>query len=340
MSARHIIGTTAFTIGTLATVAIFVSALLLLGQADPKETVIVMIKGVIGSRGAAAETLLRFTPLVIIALGLAPSLRVGLFNIGAPGQISCGGLIATLVALNVSLPSFLLIPLCACGGAFGGAACALLPAILRVRLKVNEILSTLVFNFLSVLLLEYLLSGPMHGYHANLPQSEPLPDASWLPILIPTTRANIGILLVPIGLLVAYLFDAGRLGYRLKILGASPSLARQANIDRNRVMILTMSVAGAAAGLAGWLQTAGIDHRLYATVADPIGYTGLFAALVGKLDPFGIFAASLLFAALLRGGDALQIGADVSPEIISALIGLIMLVMAVHAARNRHLSRP
>ncbi len=105
-------------------------------------------------------------------------------------------------------------------------------------------------------------------------------------------------------------------------------------------MILTMSVAGAAAGLAGWLQTAGIDHRLYATVADPIGYTGLFAALVGKLDPFGIFAASLLFAALLRGGDALQIGADVSPEIISALIGLIMLVMAVHAARNRHLSRP
>lgn len=322
-------------VAAVLAILVLASVLLWLGGADPLDIVPVMIDGVVGSKSAFAETLLRFTPLLIIALGLAPSLRIGLFNIGAPGQIGLGALFAALIGLHLPLPAMLAIPLGAVAGCFGGAAAAWLPAVLRARLKVNEILSTLVFNFLIALFLEYLLSGPMQGYRANLPQSDPLLQTSWLPILFAGTRAHIGLLLAPISFVVALVFNSGPTGYELEMLGASPSLARQAGISERRLIVGTMCLAGAAAGLAGWLQVAGIDHRLYATVADTVGYTGLFAALVGRLNPVGILAASFLFAALLRGGDSLQIGAGVSPEIISALVGLIMLVMAVRAAAQR-----
>ena len=94
------------------------------------------------------------------------------------------------------------------------------------------------------------------------------------------------------------------------------------------MIVATLCLGGATAGIAGWMQAVGVDHRLYASIADPIGYTGLFAALMGGLTPIGVVVSSFFFAALLRGGDSLQIGADVSPEIIGVLVGLIMLVMA------------
>lgn len=317
---------------TIVAVAIFGSALLLLGQSDPWDALQVMVRGVFASKAAITETLLRFAPLAIVALGLAPSLRLGLFNIGAPGQIGLGALSASLIALYLPGSPYVVLPLCGLAGALGGALAAFVPGILRARLNVNEILSTLVFNFLILLLLQYLLTGPLHGYRANLPQSDPLPVETWLPLLVPGTRAHIGLLLVPVAFLAALAANAGPVGYRMRLLGASASLGRQAGLDQRRYVLVAICTAGAAAGIAGWMQTAGVDHRLYATVAAPMGYTGLFAALVGRLSPIGILASSFVFAALLRGGDSLQIGADVSPEIVDALIGLIMLVMAMGAA--------
>jgi len=337
-SFKALFASAALTVTALVGIAAFGSVLLLLGRSDPLMVLPVMLKGVFGTKSAFAETLLRFTPLVIVALGLAPSLRVGLFNIGAPGQIALGGLFATSVALYLPAPPLVAIPLCAIAAASAGALSAWLPGVLRARLNVNEILSTLVFNFLILLFLQYLLTGPMQGIRANLPQSNPFPENTWLPPLIPGTRANFGFLLVPIAFAAAVIFNSGPVGYRLKLLGASPSLARQGGISERRMIVGTMCLAGAAAGIAGWLQAAGVDHRLYASIADPIGYTGLFAALVGRLNPTGIVASSFLFAALLRGGDSLQIGADVSPEIISALIGVIMLIMAIRSASSRKMT--
>jgi general nucleoside transport system permease protein len=328
-TAKTIVARASYAIAAVAIVILLAVVLLLLGRSDPLVVVSVMTKGVFGSKGAIAETLLRFTPLAIVALGLIPSLQVNLFNIGAPGQIAMGGLFATLIALHVPAPAAVVLPLCASAACAGGALVALLPALLRARLNVNEILSTLVFNFLVLLFLQYLLTGPMQGFRANLPQSDPFPESAWIPIMIEGTRAHFGILVVPVVFVVALVLHAGRFGYRLKLLGASPSLAQQASIDERRTIVGTMCIAGAAAGIAGWLQVAGIDHRLYASIANPVGYTGLFAALVGRLNPVGVIGASFGFAALLRGGDSLQIGAEVSPEIISVLVGLIMLMMAL-----------
>ena len=320
----------------IGVVVILSGVLFLLGRADPILSLGVMFNGAFGSWAGFGETLLRFSPLALVALGLIPSLRIGLFNIGAPGQIAAGGLMSTLVSLNLpNLPAYVVLPLSCLSAAVGGALCAFFPALLRARLSVSEILSTLVFNFITVLFLQYLLTGPMKGYRVNLPESDPFPGNAFLPTFVQGSRANIGILLVFAVLIFMRALDGSPTGYRLRLLGASRSLGRQAGIGEARMIIATLCVGGAAAGVAGWMQAAGVDHRLYASIADPIGYTGLFAALMGGLQSVGVVVSSFFFAALLRGGNSLQIGADVSPEITGVLVGLIMLVMAAMETRFR-----
>src|SRR5262249_15765060 len=157
------------------------------------------------------------------------------------------------------------------GAAVGGALCAFVPALLRARLSVSEILSTLVFNFITVLLLQYLLTGPMKGYRVNLPESDPFPGNAILPTFVQGSRAHVGILLVCAAFVVIRALDSSPIGYRLRLLGASRSLGTQAGISEARMIIATLCIGGAAAGVAGWMQAAGVDHRLYASIADPIG---------------------------------------------------------------------
>jgi general nucleoside transport system permease protein len=318
----------------MAVAIVLAGALLLaIGGADPYESYSQLIDGAFGSSRALGETLIRFAPLAIIAIGLTPSLRAGLFNIGAPGQIAAGALAATMVGLHLdALPTALLLVVAATCAAVAGAAWGLIPALLKARLNVNEILSTLVFNFLAFGLLSYLLTGPLQPETANIAQSDPLPDQAQLPLLLSDTRAHIGVLVALVAVAALAYYQATPAGYRLNLYSHSPSLARQSGASPAKLIVVTMCLGAAAAGLAGWMQVAGVDHRLYATVAAPIGYTALFVALLGGLRPLGILVVSFFFAALLSGGDSLQVGAGVSPEIIDALIGLLLLAAAVHMA--------
>jgi general nucleoside transport system permease protein len=315
----------------LAAVALTVAAsvLLLIVGANPLEVGGALATGAFGGTANFGETLVRMIPIAVIALGLIPSLRIGLFNIGAPGQMDLGALCAALPSLAFpATPAPILLAASLVAAMIGGALPSAICGLLRSRLSVNEILATLVLNMLARLFLEYLLAGPLHGLHANLPQSDPLPAAAWLPTLMAGSRANWGVVAAALLLAITAVLNGTPLGYRLRLYGASPNLGLQAGVKRLQVTVWTMAFAGACAGLAGWIQVAGVDHRLYATVADPVGYTGLFAALLGRLQPFGVVAASLVFAALLRGGEFLQIGAGISPEIISALVGLMLIIIA------------
>jgi simple sugar transport system permease protein len=314
-----------------ATIVAFGALLLALGGAAPYEAYDQLIQGAFGSSRAVGETLIRFAPLAIIAAGLTPSLRAGLFNIGAPGQIGAGAFAATMVGLHLGgLPTPLLLTVAAIAAALVGAIWGLIPAVLRAKLNVNEILSTLVFNFIAFGLLSYLLTGPLQAEMANIAQSDPLPDDSFIPLLISDTRAHLGVLIAVIAILALAYYQRTPAGYRLTLYSDSPSLATQAGASPTGLIVATMCLGSAAAGLAGWMQVAGVDHRLYATVAGPIGYTALFVALLGYLRPAGILITAFFFAALLRGGESLQVGAGVSPEIINALIGLILLAVATH----------
>jgi ABC-type uncharacterized transport system permease subunit len=319
----------------IAVIAALFTLLIVIAGANPGDTFNGIVNGSLGNKQVLGETLLRFAPLALIALALVPSLRAGLFNIGAPGQIAMGALAAGLVGMHLDgLPRPLLIIAGALAGGLTGALWGYIPALLRARLQINEILSTLVFNFLAFGLLSYLLNGPLRGADANIAQSDPLPEKSWLPILLTDTRAHIGILIAVAAAIALWLFARTPAGYRLRLFSAAPRLAVQAGASERRLVMTTMLIGAAAAGLAGWMQVAGVDHVVYGNVANTIGYTGLFVALLGAMNPVGTVLAAFFLAALLQGGDAAQIDAGVSPQVIAALIGLILLAVALLSARR------
>jgi general nucleoside transport system permease protein len=303
---------------------------------DPYLAASVMWKATFGSLRTFGEGLIRATPLLMISVTLLPSLRAGLYNIGAPGQLGAGALATTLVALSLpSASSWIVVPLCAIAAFLAGGATAFVPSLLKAHWRVNEIVSTLAMNFIVVAVLGYLLNGPLQSDFANLPQSPSLPRNSALPLLIPGTRAHVG-LLVALAFVPALLaLDRSLIGYRLRLFSVNPTLAKRASVDPKTYVTWLITFGGAGAGFAGWMQVAAIDHRLYPTVASPIGYAGLFVALLGALHPLGSVVAALLLGALLYGGAALQVGAGVSPEIIQVFLGLILFIYSSRRSATR-----
>jgi general nucleoside transport system permease protein len=271
---------------------------------DPLVAANVMWKSTFGSLRTFGEGLIRATPLLMISATLLPSLRAGLYNIGAPGQLGAGALAATLVALGLpSASSWIVVPLCAIAAFVAGGAAAFVPGLLKAHWRVNEIVSTLAMNFIVVAFLGYLLNGPLQSDFANLPQLLAL--------------------------------DRSLIGYRLRLFSINPTLAKRASVDPKAYITWLITFGGAGAGLAGWMQVAAIDHRLYPTVASPIGYAGLFVALLGALHPLGSVVAAFFLGALLYGGAALQVGAGVSPEIIQVFLGLILFIYASRPGATR-----
>lgn len=288
-----------------------------------------------GSSRNFGETLVRATPLLLVALTLIPSLRAGLYNIGAPGQLAGGALVATWLALHLGgQPQAVSLIVCGVSAAAAGALLAAIPGWLKAQFGVNEIITTLAMNFIMISVIGWLLNGPFKGNYANLPQSDLVPDNSTLPVLIPGTRAHYGILIALAFVPLLWALDRSVVGYRLRVFGANQQLTRQAQISRRRYLIGLMAFGGVGAGLSGWMQVVTIDRQLYPTVADPVGYAGLFVALLGGLTAVGSVIAAFVLGALLHGGDGLQVGANVSPEIVQVVLGLILLAYAIQRGRS------
>lgn len=315
-------------------VLIIIYGLLIMVGSEPALAAYAIWRATFGSLRSFGETLIRAIPLLVVAATLAPSLRAGVYNIGAPGQMDMGALAATVVALALPGASgWFVVPACAVAAAAAGAATGLIPGLLKSRLNINEIVPTLAFNFIAASFLGYLLNGPMQSDFANLPQSRALPASSGLLVILPGTRVHIGLLVSLAAVAILLAIDRSLIGYRLRLFGANVALARRANVNPARYTVWLFLVAGVGAGLAGWMQVTAIDHRLYPTLSAPVGYAGLFVALLGGLRPIGITVASFLLGVLLHGGDALQVGANISPEIINVLLGLVLFAYAATPRR-------
>lgn len=296
---------------------------------DPVSAADVLWRSTFGSLRTFGEGLTRATALLIISITLLPSLRAGLYNIGAPGQLGVGALASTVVALFLPVESsWIVIPACGVAAMIAGASTAAIPGYLKARWQTNEIVTTLAVNFIVLSVLTWLLNGPLQSDFANLPQSAALPDSAELPRLFAGTRAHIGLLLALVFVPILLIIDRSIVGYRLRLFSQNRVLARRAGVSTKSYIIWLMAFGGVGAGLAGWMQVAAIDHRLYPTVASPIGYAGLFVALLGTLHPIGCVIAAYLLGALLYGGAALQVGAGVSPEIIQVFLGVVLFTYA------------
>lgn len=315
--------------------ATVVCAIVLLAiGASPLATYTTIFTGPFQDLFGISEILVRAVPLILVALGIAISFRSGIINIGAEGQIMVGILASTATALAFPhLPKAVLLPMMLLAGVVGGGLWAGIAGILRAKLGVNEILSTVMLNYIAAQFYTYLLRGPMIDpgeleTGSGTPQSLRLPVEAWLSRLVPGTRLHTGLILaLVLAVGVYFLLWRTTWGYRMRAAGAEPKAARYAGIHVERSLVTAMVLAGGFAGLAGAVEVAGVHHRAIENISSGYGFAGIVVALFGALHPAGIVPAAAFFGLLLVGADMTQRSAGVPANMILVLQGVIILAI-------------
>jgi general nucleoside transport system permease protein len=315
-------------------VALVLGALLIrLAGADPLAAYTVMVRGAFGGQRQLTETILQACPLLIIGLGLAVAFRSQVWNIGAEGQYFMGALTGGFLALQFgNWPQPLLVPLVLAGGLAGGALWALIAGLLRTRRGISEIITTLMLNYVAILLMQYLVRGPLRDPAGYLPQSAQFADAARLPVIW-SPRIHLGImialLLVP---LVHLLVWRTPLGFRLRAIGSSPKVAQFAGMNVGAGILAALLMSGALAGLAGVVEVTTLHLRLKGAISGGYGFSAILVALLGRMNPLGILLAAFFFAALTIGAEAMHAVYGLPAALSLALQAIIVLfVLAADA---------
>ena len=320
--------------------------LLLLLDVNPFEAYGSLVRGALGNVSGITQTLTTATPLLLVGIGICIAFRCDMFNMGGEGQIIVGALSATALSLTFSdLPSWILLPLTLLAGALAGLVWGGIPGWLKARMAVNETLSTVMMNQITLQLMTFLLQGPMLDPEqiaagTNIPQSAALPTSVWLVRLVPRTLFHAGaILAVVLAIAVFFFLWRTTIGYRIRAVGKNPHASHYAGISVSRYVILSMALSGMFCGLAGAVEVTGIYHRMIEGLSSGYGFSGIVAALFGKLHPLGVIPASVLFGALLVGADKMQRAMQIPSALVLVLEGLIMLFVVASDLYVRKYSR-
>ena len=326
------------------------AVMLLLLKVNPIAAYAALWQGAFGSSNAFAETLVKATPLLLVALGICISFRGDVINIGGEGQMIVGALLATWVGLTAThLPGWLVITLAMSAGFLGGAIWGGIPGVLKAYFRVNEILSTVMMNAIAVQLMNFLLSGPMIDpsqteLASKIPQTARLLEVFRLPRLVPT-RLHLGALVaVILAILVYVLLWRTTLGYRIRAVGQNPHASRYAGIKVQRYVVLALLLSGAFSGLAGATQVFGVNYRMITDGSSSgftgsAGFNGIVAALFGQLHPVWSIPASILFGALLVGANSMQRVIQVPSALVTALNGLVVVFVVSSAIWRKRRQR-
>jgi simple sugar transport system permease protein len=340
------------------------AVILILLDVNPLEAYQAMFVGAFGSKNGLADTLVKATPLLLVALGIVIAFRASVINIGAEGQLIMGALLTTFlgVQLGEAMPGWIVIIICLVAGTLMGGLWGAIPGYLKARLGVNEILSTIMMNQIAIQIGFFLLRGPMIDpaeieAGTNIPHSARLPKPTDLPrftdmakwfgltesakdleltgftkeiygLLVEPTRLHSGFLIaVGVAILVYIFLWRTTIGYRIRAVGLNPHASRYAGINVPRYIIMSLTLSGAFAGLAGAVEILGLHHRMFEPLAVSAGYgfSGIVAALFGKLHPLGAIPASILFGGLLVGGDKMQRAMQVPQVLVLTILGLVVL---------------
>ncbi len=309
----------------------------LLSGHNPIEAYVALFLGAFGSPYDISETLVIAVPLTLAGLSVAVAFRTGLFNIGAQGQLLVGALAAGWVGSQFAeLPAILLMPMTLVSGILAGAAYGGIAGWLKATRGVNEVITTIMQNYIVVFVMHWLLqNGPMSAPNAlGTPASSPIGAGAILPIivpneLVPLSRLHAGVLLAALAVVVFwFLLWRTSLGYELRAVGLGPRAAAQAGIDPRRRMVLVMAIAGGFAGLAGMIQVSGLFHRVFDGFSAGFGFDAIAVALLGKNSPIGVTLAAILFGAFARGGTIMQSNASISSHLVEVVEAIVLFVIA------------
>ena len=323
-----------------AVLALVLAAIpLLAAGVSPLRAYRVMAEGALGSRFALTEVIARATPLILTGLAAAVAFRARLFNIGAEGQLYAGALAAVAVGSGlVDGPAFLMIPLVCLAGALAGAALMLGPTLMKVKLGADEVVTTLLLNFVVALFVQMMIEGPMKDpMSMGWPQSEPIAESAALPNLIARTRVHAG-LLIALGaaVLAAIMMRQTVLGFRIRAVGHNAHAARFAGMSVTRTTLVVGALSGALAGLAGVGEVAGLKGYLTSDLSPGYGYAGIVVAMLAGLSPLGVIAAALFVAAVFVGADSMSRALNVSSYIANLIVALSLLSVLLAGVLARY----
>jgi general nucleoside transport system permease protein len=308
--------------------------LLWLAGADPIAAYGVMVAGAVGGSRQITETLLKTGPLLLMGLGLLVAFRGRVWNIGGEGQYFMGALAGTVVGLAFQerWPALLLIPAMLLAGALGGALWAGLATLLKIKQGINEIITTLMLNYIAEFTVLYLARVPLKDPESFLPQSAQLVGAARLPTLF-GSRVHIGILLALLLLPLVYLLLwKTPLGFRIRAIGSNQNVARYAGMNVIWGVAFALMFSGALAGLTGAIEVSALHSRLKDGLSGGYGFTAILVALLGRLHPVGVLFAALFFAALSIGAQSMHSIYGIPIALAQVIQGLIVLfVLAADA---------
>jgi simple sugar transport system permease protein len=311
---------------------------------DTGRALAALYAGSIGSTYGIALSLLNATHLLIIGLGIVIAFRCRLFNVGAEGQQIVAAIFATGVGLAMSgMNGILIMVVLMVVAAIAGALYGGLAGILKARWGINEIIVTIMLNWVAVVAVSFVIRGPLKDPTVNWPQSPLIPFNSWLPFLIPGSNLNLSLVFAFAMVAAVYvLLFRTPLGYEIRATGANINAARANGINVSRIMTVSMLLSGALAGLSGGLYILGVIHQLLdvrssgSTPPWSWGYTGIVVALMGRLHPVGVIFSSIFFGALLSGMGAVARELSVPAPLVDLSQGIVIILVLMLEAVVRY----
>jgi simple sugar transport system permease protein len=320
-------------------VALAVSALLIaLAGASPLLALRALAEGAFGSIDGWSEVGVRTCPLLLAGLAITVAFRAGVWNIGAEGQLLIGAAAVAWLGTHVGgLPGWFAIPLVLAAAALGGAIWAGVAALLKTQRAVDEVISTIMLNFIALGVVGYLVHGPLMEAAGAYPQSDAIAAAARLPRLAAGYRVHAGLLLALAAAAGVYvLLFRTVFGYAMRATGLNPVAARLAGFSVARALFGALTISGALAGVAGGVEVSAITFRLYEQFSPGYGFTAIAVALLGRLHPVGVILAAIFFGALDAGSLAMQRSAGVSSVLVSVVQALVIfsLIVLEHSSRR------
>ena len=323
-----------------AFIAILFAAIpLALAGANIFEAYAQMAKGIFGSTFAFTEMLTRATPLIFTGLAATIAFRAKLWNIGAEGQLYLGAMAAVAVGTGlIDAPSFILIPIILFTGALAGAVGMAAPTYLKIRFGADEVVTTLLLNFIIIIFLQMMLEGPLKDpMGMGWPQSEPIVDNGVLPQLIPRMRIHTGLIIALISAGVVHLFLSKSIwGFKIRAVGENASAALHAGINVKRTFMGAAIVSGAIAGLAGVSEVAGLRGYLTTDLSPGFGYTGIVVAMLAGLSPIGVVISAIFIASIFVGADTMSRAIGVSSYLADLVVALSLICVLVGGFISRY----
>jgi simple sugar transport system permease protein len=294
-----------------------------------------LLQGSVLSINGLVSTAVQAAPLILAGLAVGIGFKAGLFNIGASGQFLLGAITAAALGYQLaSMPGFVAIPVALLAAALAGAAWGFIPGALKAWTGAHEVVTTIMLNFIAATLVKYLITGPFGVSGFSFDRTGDVGNAA-LPVLF-GRDGHLGILIAVVVVpVIWWMLWRSTLGFEIRTVGANPSAARYAGMHPGRLIILTMSLCGLLAGLAGAGQILGISHFMNASYSTAIGFDAITVALLGKAHPVGIVFAAILFGIMRAGSGLMQISAGVPVEIVDVLQAVILLFLTADVIIRR-----